>query len=106
MSDYREPEEWQATYTEDARIEAVLDQAVRDGVSLRMAMRLREPAEVVERWVDALWDGLRGNLIDDRPDDGTGMYRDDRLRAIILLLTDRIDRDARAGLDALREVGS
>ena len=106
MSDYRTPEEWQATHDDDTRIQAVLDQAVADGVSLMMAMHLDEPKEVVDHWVDALWDGLRDNLLDDRPEDGSGLRRDDRLRAIILLLHDRISRDARAGLEALNEVGS
>lgn len=106
MSDYRTPEEWQAAHDDDARIQAVLDQAVADGVSLMLAMHLREPEEVVDLWVDALWDGLRDNLQDDRPDDEYGLRRDDRLRAIILLLHDRIDRQAREQLEALKEVGS
>lgn len=78
MPEYRTPEEDRAQAAEDARIRAVLEDAVLDGASCLAAMALDEPADVVERWVDAVWDQLRAALTPE-----------DRLRAIVLLLDER-----------------
>lgn len=93
MSEYREPEEDIAQAAQERRVQAVLDEAVRHGAMLKAAIMLREPTEVVERWIDMFWNGLRENLSDQRPDFGTKRMRiEDRLTAISLLLTDQIDR--------------
>lgn len=93
--DYRTPEEQQATTEHDARVRQVLDQALADGVSCRMAILLGEPPEVVEHWVNAIWNGLRVGLSDSQPD-RAGLIQEDRLCAIVLLLEDRMDEHARA----------
>lgn len=49
--------------------------------------------DVVERWTNRLWDGLRDNLLDDRPDEA-GIRVDDRLAAIVLLLEQRMSDEA------------
>lgn len=102
MHEYRTPDERAETDAHNDRVRAVLNQAVRDGASLRIAIRLREPQEVVDYWIDRLWDGLRDNLSDDHP---AAMQRmEDRLSAIVLLLTDQIDEVADAALGELRDV--
>jgi hypothetical protein len=55
----------------------------------------------VERWSDAVWDGLRANLTDDRPS-RAGLKIDDRLTAIVLLLQDRMRAEAASVLAAVR----
>jgi hypothetical protein len=97
---YREPEEELAQDELQARVRTVLDQAVRDCAFCLVAQELDEPAEVVERWVNALWNRLRDNLRDARPA-VAGMCMDDRLTAIVLLLEDRMHAEAR---DLLREL--
>lgn len=101
-SDYRTPDEEHATAEHDARVQAVLDQAVHDGVSLRMAVILGEPAQVVEQWIDRLWDGLREGLSEE-PGDHPTLIQEDRLRAIVLLLQDRMEAGARALLAEVTE---
>lgn len=91
MSEYRTPEERREEDELDARIEGVLQQAVRDGGACKVAMTLGEPPGVVEQWIDRMWDGLRGSLDDE-----------ERLRAIVVLLDKRIDREAD---EILRSVG-
>jgi hypothetical protein len=91
VSGYRTPEERREEDEIDARIERVIQQAVRDGGACKAAMTLDEPPEVVERWIDTVWDGLRDSLDDE-----------DRLRAIMLLLGGRMDREAN---EILRSVG-
>lgn len=92
MSEYRTPDEDRAQIENENRINAVLDEAVRNGAMLRAAMLLGEPQPVVEKWVDALWDGLRDGLSDERPDFGEHrLVIEDRLKAIVMLLTDRIE---------------
>lgn len=104
MPEYRTPDEEQAQEQHEVRVHAVLDQAVRDGASLVAAMALDEPADVVELWIDRLWDGLRDNLVDGRPD-RCGMRQDDRLKAIVLLLTDRMRDEGLAIVRSVMEVG-
>jgi len=102
---YRTPDEVRAQHKHDTYVRGVLDQAVRDGASLVVAMLLDEPAEVVERWINALWDGLRDGLADER--DRVGHHRlrmEDRLTAIVLLLHDRIQAEATQVLRAVRNV--
>lgn len=100
--DYRTPDEQQATAEHDARVRRVLDQAVSDGVSCRLAILLGEPAEVVEHWTNAIWDGLRDGLSDD-PGDHPSLIQEDRLCAIVLLLEGRMEEQARAILAAVAE---
>lgn len=102
MPEYRTPEEEQASAEHDARIRKVLDRAIGDGVSCRLAMRMGEPPEVVERWVNTLWNGLRESLSDDRPD-VAGLKQEDRLAAIVMLLRDRMDEEARAILQEVAD---
>lgn len=92
MPDHRTPGEI------DARIQAVLDQAVLDGGSLMAAIDLGEPADVVEMWNDRLYDGLRANLVD------VDVRGDERLRAIVLLLTSRINAESRSILRQIKQV--
>ncbi len=102
--EYRTPEEEQAQAEHDARVRAVLDKAVHDGASLKVAMILGESPEVVERWVCTLWDGLRDALSDDRPNLGS-LRLEDRLTAIVLLLDDRVTAEAIDILAGLRKAG-
>ncbi len=103
MTEYRTPEQEQATREQDARIQAVLDQAVRDGGSLMAAIDLGEPQDVIELWTARLWDGLRSALSDDRPPIA-GLRQDDRLTAIVLLLTDRITEEAASIIRQIKQV--
>lgn len=93
--EYRTPDETRVQLAHQACVRAVLDQAVRDGGSLYAAMELGEPAAVVERWVDRLWDGLREGLSEGSRCQG-GILLEDRLTAIALLLEDRMRAEARA----------
>lgn len=101
VDDYRTPDEQQATADHNAHVQKVLDQALSDGVSCRLAILMGAPAEVVEHWTDAIWDGLREGLSDDRPD-RAGLVQEDRLCAIVLLLEDRMDEQAQAILAEVR----
>jgi hypothetical protein len=102
MSEHRTPEE---TDARDDRIKAVLDQAVKDGGSLMAAIDLNEPADVVELWIDRLYDGLRDNLTDDVEDEVDQRLRgDERLRAIVLLLTERIAAESASILWQVKQV--
>jgi hypothetical protein len=102
MNPYRRPDEWQSQHDHDARIRAVLDQAVADGASLLAAMDLGEEATVVERWVNALWNGLRDGLSDERQE-VAGLLQEDRLAAIAMLLHDRMNAEAAELLDAVED---
>lgn len=98
MAEYRTPDEEQAAIEQSRRVRAVLEQAVHDGASCMAAMDLGEPQDVVELWIDRVWDGLREGLVDEPTG---GNCNGDRLAAIVLLLQTRM----RAGADmALREV--
>lgn len=103
MSEYRTPDEDRASAEQDARIQAAFNQAVTDGGSLMAAITLGEPAEVVEMWTNRLWNGLRDNLSDDRPPVGS-LMQEDRLAAIVLLLTDRIHAESESILRQVRQV--
>jgi hypothetical protein len=98
VSEHRTPEE---TDERDARIKAVLDQAVKDGGSLMAAIDLGEPVDVVNLWLDRLYDGLRKNLVDENDDD---ICPDERLRAIVLLLTERIAAESTSILRQIKQV--
>jgi len=89
MPEYETPAESLARQQQRDRVGKVLDQAIRDGVSLKVAMSLDEPPDVVMRWVDALWNGLRDGLSDDH--DHPTMRMEDRLTAITMLLEPRMD---------------
>ncbi len=94
MNEYRTPEEQQQQAEREARVRGVLDQAVHNGASLVAAMAYGGAPEVVERWCDALWDGLRDGLTDRPPAPGElASAGEDRLTAIVLLLEDRIEAE-------------
>jgi hypothetical protein len=108
VNEYRTPAEQAAQAEHEERVRAVLDQAVRDGGSMFAAMALGEPKGVVEMWIDRLWDGLRDNLSDDLPPahpELTDRPDEDRLYAIVLLLTDRMNAEAEVVLRSICEVG-
>jgi hypothetical protein len=94
MNDYRTPEQRQASAEQDARVRKVLDQAVRDGASCMVAIKLGEPREVVERWLNASWNGLRDGLRDDAITHLSLRLGEDRLLAIVMLLSDRMQAEA------------
>jgi hypothetical protein len=96
----RTPEENRHADEQDARIRAVLDQAVHDGASRKTAISLGEPAAVVETWVNALWNGLRDGLSDDHKH--PTLRVEDRLTAIVMLLEDRINAESGQLLHGLR----
>lgn len=94
---YRTPDEKRAWAAHEQRVQAVLDQAVADGVSCLVAIELGESAAVVEQWTNRYWDGLRNQLSDNHPIVNIGGHlvpTEDRLCAINLLLADRIQREA------------
>jgi hypothetical protein len=103
VPEYRTPEEEQQSLSQRDRVQRVLDQAAKDAVSVLTAMELGEPEDVVDAWVNRLWDGLRDNLSDDNPDDPCSRLRadEDRLLAIIMLLEDAARREARAIVTAV-----
>ena len=97
MSEHRTPDE---TAERDARIKAVLDQAVRDGGLLMAAVDLGEPQDVVDLWIERLYGGLR-SLVDETDD---GICPDERLRAIVLLLTERINTEKASIIRQIKQV--
>jgi hypothetical protein len=102
VSEYRTPEEDQARAAQEVRVRLVLDQAIQNGVSCKVAMMLDEPADVVEQWTNTIWNTLREGLSDANPRRGTLMI-EDRLAAIVLLLEDRMDREAHKVVDSVRD---
>jgi hypothetical protein len=104
MPEYRTPREEQVQYAHQLRVKAVLDQAVSDATSCRLAIRMGEPPEVVERWVDAIWDGLRDGLSDTRQP-AEGITQEDRLLAIVMFIGHKADDEALRILDAMEAVG-
>lgn len=105
VSEYRSPEEDRLQREVRDRIQTVLDQAVRDGAFLKVAMVLHEESEVVERWVNRLYDGLRDGLSDDHPVSGDGLTQEDRLAAIVMLLEERMNVEAKSVMREVRGVG-
>lgn len=102
MSAYRTPDEDRAQTEHESRVQAVLDQATKDGTMLYAAMLLGEDQDVVEKWTDRLWDGLRDGLSDfHEPEiiDGSRHDQEDRLTAIVMLLTPRISVAANLVVD-------
>lgn len=100
--EYRTPEETRAAERHNTAVQKVLDQAVHDGASLAVAIRLGEPPDVVEQWVNRLWDGLRDNLAE-KPRHEGGLLIEDRLTAIVLAIQQRTDAEADALLSALKD---
>lgn len=108
MSAYRTPDENLAQAAHRARIRLVLDRVIHDGAMCMVAMKIDESQDTVERWADAVWGVLRDELIDDRPDEAYGTGRslrvDDRLAAIVMLLEEPMQAEARRTLVDLRAV--
>lgn len=93
--EYRTPEEVRQQNEHEQYVRRVLDQAVHNGASLFTAMRLDEDPAVVEQWIDRLWNNLRAGLVDERPrPQADGYRREDRLTAIVMLLTDRMNAES------------
>lgn len=82
--DYRTRDEIAEQDADERRIEAVLDRARANG-----AADFDEEPDVVEMWVDRLWDGLRDNLDPEQ-----------RLHAIVMLL----NRDMRVAAARLTRI--
>jgi hypothetical protein len=93
VPEYRNPEEQRQSALRRARVQAAVDRAVANSTSLLAAMALGEPPEVVERWINALWDGLRDDL-----------DPEDRLQAIVLLIESRSQAAAAKVIEVGRHV--
>lgn len=93
-AEYRTPEEEQQ---QDAH------EAVEHGASVLLAIELDEPEDVITLWVDRLWNGLRDQLSDDHPEAPDSRLRpdEDRLQAIVMLLTGRMHDKAQTMLRGL-----
>jgi hypothetical protein len=105
MSDqdnYRTEAEIQASTAQEARVSAVLAQAVQDAVSGVLAVRLGESQAVVEHWVDAAWEGLRNGLPANNSSH-PALCVDDRLAAVMLLLGDRINAGVELAMSVFQE---
>jgi hypothetical protein len=83
---------------QDARIRAVLDQAVHDGASYQLAVHLGE-LDAAGYWLDAVWNGLRDGLRDDG--EHPTLHVEDRLTAIVLLLDERMSAEWRRIVDGV-----
>lgn len=107
MPEYRTPEEDRAQDELNARIELILDQAVRDGASYMVAAELGEPENVVELWIDRIWNGLRDGLSDRHPQQAGMRLKpdEDRLAAIVFLLQERMTEESQRILTGLRSSG-
>lgn len=92
MPEYRTPEEEAQTAIKRDRIQGHLDKATLNAVSILTAMHFNESPEVVEMWVDRLWDGLREKLSDE-----------DRLTAIVMLIESSARKHAQAALKGLAD---
>jgi hypothetical protein len=93
VSTDRTPDERALDAVEEARVSSVLDQTVEDYASWRIAEADDLDPEVCERWINAVWDGLRDNLDDQ-----------ERLHAIVILLRDRSVRRAAEVRGSLSDV--
>lgn len=83
MSEYRTPREEAETAALDALINEVLDEATVNCAILLNAIDAQERAEIVELWIDTLYDELRAALDEEQ-----------RIRAIVLLLEDAAEARA------------
>jgi vacuolar-type H+-ATPase subunit E/Vma4 len=92
MPEYRTPEEEAQTSIKRARIQASLDKAMRNATSVLTAMGLDESPEVVDMWVDKLWNELRQQLSDE-----------ERLTAIVMLIQSAARDQAEAALKGLAD---
>jgi hypothetical protein len=92
MPEYRTPEEDREQDEQVARVRAAFADTVRDAAFLKAAMVLAEDQDVVELWVDRVWDNLRAALSDE-----------DRLAAILLLLDDQINAEFCVVMHGMRE---
>lgn len=99
MTEYRTSAEEQAQDAQDVHVRLVLDRAVQDAVSCNVAMMLGEPPEVVDRWVDTVWDNARCGLVDGYQ--AAGLRMDDRLRAVFMLLQPQIDAEVNRIMDSI-----
>ncbi|MEV6633918.1 hypothetical protein AB0M54_24520 [Actinoplanes sp. NPDC051470] len=108
MSAYRTPDEDLAQAAHRARIRLILDRVIHDGAMCMVAIKLDESQATVDQWTDSVWNVLRDELIDDRPDEQYGTGRslriDDRLAAIVMLLEEPMQAEARRTLAGLRAV--
>jgi hypothetical protein len=102
VSDYRKPGEQRASDRQDARIRKVLDQAVHDGASCKAAMMLGESPDVVEQWVNKIWNGLRDGLAGES--EHPELRAEDTLAAIIGLLEERMSAEAQALIDPVEDL--
>lgn len=89
MHEYRTPDEEAKQEQTREHIRAVLSEVIESGASLFFMMETNEEPELVELWIDKLWNTLRHNL------DG-----EERMQAILMLLeptirmrTHRLHRD-------------
>lgn len=99
---FRTEDEIRGCTAQEARVSAVLAQAVSDAVSCVLAVRLGEPPAVVEQWVNIAWDGLRTGLSATNSGHPT-LCVDDRLAAVMLLLGDRINAGAELAMSVFQE---
>jgi hypothetical protein len=90
MPEYRTPEEEAQTAIQRARIQLTLDKAMRNATSVLTAMTLDESPEVVDMWVDKLWNELRQQL-----------NGEERLTAIVMLIQSAARDQAEAALKGL-----
>lgn len=97
MNEYRTPEEDKAVEEQYIRVARIIDRAVENGASLVAAMILGESQDVVERWTNALWDGLRTGLSGRAEHPRIRSRSEDVYAAVVLLIEDRI----RARADAI-----
>ena len=101
MTEHRNPEEHATVDEHDARVRAVLDEAVRIGGMLMAAIELKEPQDVVDLWTDRFWNHLRDELSDEDREI-PGLRYEDRLVAIVLLLGPRLGAEAGAIVQGMR----
>ena len=102
-SNYRSPEEIKFSDERDAYVKGVLENAVRNSGFLLAAIEMNEPQEVIDKWTDKLWDELREQLTDHTEwvnitiNNGSKVVRvphEDRLTAIVLLITEQANQQA------------
>jgi vacuolar-type H+-ATPase subunit E/Vma4 len=92
MPEYRTPEEEAETAIRRARIQLAIDKAMQNAAAVLTAMTLEEPPQVVDLWVDKLWNDLRNRLSDE-----------ERLTAIVMLIQSAARDQAKAALKGLAD---